>query len=137
VAQPCTALTAADVAGLNITNAINKPVSDANGSSCTWAGGSGGIVSIGWDTTNSHGLSDLYAKSSTMAYWNPTTVSGYPAAYGDAVSDGRSQGDCVINTAVSDQLYFIAQVDTPLNPSQSCTLASQAAADVIKNLGGA
>lgn len=136
MSQPCTALTPTDVSGLNIVNGSGKPDSDNNGSQCSWAGDSGGTVSVGWVTTNKDGLSDLYAKSSTMAYWRPTTVSGYPAAYGDALSDGRGQGDCVINTAVSDQLYFIAQVDTPQNASQSCTLASQAAADVIKNLGG-
>lgn len=136
MSQPCTALTSSDVSGLNIVNGSGKPDSDNNGSQCSWAGDSGGTVSIGWVTTNKNGLSDLYAKSSTMAYWQPTTVSGYPAAYGDALSDGRAQGDCVINTAVSDELYFIAQVDTPQNASQSCTLAEQAAGDVIRNLGG-
>jgi hypothetical protein len=136
ITQPCVALTAADVTGLNIVNAISKPVSDANGSQCTWSGDSGGGVSIGWVTTNTNGLADLYSKSSTIAYWQPTTVAGYPAAYGDALSDGRSQGDCVINTAVSDKLYFGAQFDNPLNPGKSCALAAQAATDVIKNLGG-
>lgn len=136
MSQPCTALTSTDTSGLNIVNASSKPDSDSNGSQCSWAGDSGGTVSVGWVTTNMNGLSDLYAKSSTMAYWQPTTVSGYPAAFGDALSDGRAQGDCVLNTAVSDKLYFIAQFDTPQNASQSCTLAEQAATDVIKNLGG-
>ncbi len=134
--QPCTALTASDLTGLNIVNAISKPKSDANGSQCSWAGDSGGSLSIGWETADTNGLSDVYAKSSTIAYWQPTTVAGYPAAYGDALSDQRSQGVCVIDTAVSDKLYFDAQFNNPLNPGQSCTLAAQAAADVIKNLGG-
>lgn len=134
-AQPCTALAAADLVGLNIVNAINKPESDGNGPQCSWSGDSGGGVAVGWDTTDS-GLANLYAKSSTIAYWKPTTVAGYPAVFGDAISDGRSQGDCVINTAVSDKVYFITQFTNPLNPTQSCTLAAQAAADVVKNLGG-
>lgn len=136
IGQPCTALAAADLTGLNIVNAISKSRSGANGSQCSWAGDSGGSLSIGWETADTNGLSDLYAKSSTIAYWQPTTVAGYPAAYGDAISDQRSQGVCVIDTAVSDRLYFDAQFNNPLNPSQSCTLAAQAAADVIKNLGG-
>jgi hypothetical protein len=133
---PCSALTAADVTGLNIVNGSGQAGSQLQAPSCSWAGDSGGTVSIAWETANTNGLSDLYAKSSTIAYWQPTTVSGYPAAYGDAISDGRRQGNCVINTAVSNQLYFVAQFDTPQNASQSCTLAEQAAADVIKNLGG-
>jgi hypothetical protein len=81
-------------------------------------------------------LSDLYAKSDTIAYWQPTTVTGYPAAYGDVISDGRTQGDCVINVAVNDHLYFDSEFTNPLNASQSCALAKRAAADVIRNLGG-
>jgi hypothetical protein len=136
VSQPCTSLTNADLTGLKVVNAISKPESDANGSQCAWTGDSGGGISIGWETANTNGLSDLYAKSSTIAYWQPTTVAGYPAAYGDALSDQRSQGVCVIDAAVSDKLQFDAQFDNPLNPAQSCMLAAQAAADVIKNLGG-
>jgi hypothetical protein len=71
-----------------------------------------------------------------MAYWKPTTVAGYPAVYGDAISDQRPQGVCVINTAISDKLFFFTQFNNPLNTTQSCTLAAQAAAAVIKNLGG-
>lgn len=136
IGQPCTSLIAADLTGLSIVNAISKPESDANGSQCSWTGDSGGSVSIGWETANTNGLSDMYAKSSTIAYWQPTTVAGYPAAYGDALSDQRSQGVCVIDTAVSNKLDFVAQFDNPLKAAQSCTLAAQAAADVIKNLGG-
>lgn len=136
ISTPCSALTAADITGLNIVNGSGQVGSQPQAPSCSWAGNAGGTVTIGWEMANTNGLSDLYAKSSTIAYWKPTTVSGYPAAFGDALSDGRPQGDCVLNTAVSDKLYFIAQFVTPQNASQSCTLAEQAATDVIKNLGG-
>jgi hypothetical protein len=132
VAQPCTALKPSDVSALRIVNALNQ----ANAHGCNWTGDSGGSVGIDWETANTNGLSDLYTKATTMAYWQPTTVSGYPAAYGDSISDGRSQGDCVLNTAVSNNLYFFVEFNNPLNASQSCTLAAQAAGDVIKNLGG-
>jgi Protein of unknown function (DUF3558) len=137
VAQPCTSLTAADLTGLHIVNAVSgSGSSPSSTTSCTWSGDSGGGVTIDWETANTNGLSDMYAKSSTIAYWQPTTVAGYPAAYGDAISDGRSQGNCVIDTAVTDHLDFFVQFDNPLNAGQSCALAAQAAAAVIKNLGG-
>lgn len=137
IAQPCTALTTADLTALQIVNATPGGThQNAGGVQCSWTGDSGGSVSIGWETADTNGLSDLYAKSSTIAYWQPTSVSGYPAAYGDVISDGRNQGDCVINVAVSSKLFFDAQFENPLNAGQSCALAKQAALAVIKNLGG-
>jgi hypothetical protein len=136
VQAPCSALTNDDVAGLNITYPQNEAVHDTVGTQCTWAGESGGVVSIGWETTNTHGLTDMYAQRPTFAYWQPTTVSGYPGVYGDAIGDGRPQGNCVLSVGVSNHLYFISEFTIPLNPTQSCPLATRAATDVIKNLSG-
>lgn len=138
IAAPCTALTGANVRSLHIVNAsAHSAASSGAPTACVWSGDGGGGISIGWQTANPHGLSDLYAKAATIAYWQPTTVAGYPAAYGDTISDGRSQGDCVLDTAVSDQTYFISQFDNPLDPNHACILAEQAAQDVIANLQGA
>ena len=135
--NPCSALTSTDLAGLHVDNAINGGARhNAGGVQCTWSGEAAGGIGIGWETEVTDGLSDLYAKSDTIAYWKPTAVSGYPAAYGDAISDGRAQGDCVINVAVNDHLYFNSQFTDPSNADQSCALAEQAAVDVIRNLGG-
>jgi hypothetical protein len=137
VDSPCSALTPADLAGLHVDNAINSGAShNAGGVECTWSGESAGGIGIGWETATTDGLSDLYATSDTIAYWQPTAVNGYPAAYGDAFSDGRAQGDCVINVAVNDHLYFNAQFTNPSDAGQSCVLAERAAADVLTNLGG-
>jgi hypothetical protein len=136
-AGPCSSLTAHDLAALHLVNPINKGESDSVGSQCTWSGNPGGGISIGWETADTHGLSNLYARRSTIAYWKPTTVAGYPAAYGDVLSDDRSQGDCVLNVGVSDTLYFDAEFNDPDNAGQTCALAEQAATDVIHNLGGA
>jgi len=83
------------------------------------------------------GLSSLYAQKANQAYFNETSVAGYPAVFAD-VGDLRSQGTCVLNTAVSDSLYFMIQFSVSDSSliSQSCNLAQQAATDVIKNLGG-
>ena len=138
VAEPCSSLAPTDISALGLANAAGRPGTGSFGrTGCTWAGDSGGVVNINWVTADRNGLSDLYAKSSTIAYWQPTTIDGYPAAYGDSISDSRAQGSCVLSTAVSDQLYFFAQIDNPVNPSRSCALAATAAADVIKELGGA
>lgn len=136
-ATPCLALTATDLAGLQVMNPINGGANQtASGIQCTWTGSPGGSVGVAWETASISGLSDLYAKQSAIAYWQPTTVSGYPAAYGDAISDGRSQGDCVINVGVTDHMYFFVNFNNPVNAGASCTLAAQAATDVIRNLGG-
>jgi hypothetical protein len=119
-----------------MANAISKSGSSAVGSQCSWTGESGGSVSIGWVTLNTNGLSDLYVKASTIAYWQPTVIAGYPAAYGDAISDGRAQGDCVLNVGVSDKLAFNIQFNNPADAARSCALVAQAATDVIRNLGG-
>jgi hypothetical protein len=136
VAKPCSSLTLSNVAGVGLTDAISNSDSDANGKACSWAGEAGGAVAVSWDTANTHGLSDLYAKQSTYAYWQPTTVTGYPAVYGDGLGDQRANGDCVLNVGVSDQLAFFVQYNNPANATQACSLAGKAAADVIANLKG-
>ncbi len=137
ISDPCSSLTSADVIGLGVLNSINGGGGrNAGGVGCDWTGSPGGSVSIGWETADTGGLSDLYAKSDTIAYWQPVTVDGYPAAYGDVISDGRALGDCELSVAVNDHLFFMSSFDNPANANQSCALAKQAAADVIRNLRG-
>jgi hypothetical protein len=136
VAKPCSSLTPGNVTSIGFTNPISKPDSDANGSGCVWSGEAGGNIGVSWDTANTHGLSDLYAKQSTYAYWQPTTVASYPAVYGDALGDQRATGDCVLNVGVSDQLAFFVEYDNPANAAQACSLAGKAASDVVANLKG-
>ncbi|TCO62932.1 DUF3558 domain-containing protein [Actinocrispum wychmicini] len=135
VANPCSALTPDDVTSLRITKPLTKATTDATGSDCGWTGESGGTIGISWVTANTSGLSDLYAKASTIAYWQPVTVDGYPAAFGDSIKDERPQGVCALNVAVNDHLYFFSQFVNPSNAGQSCELARQAASYVLKNLG--
>lgn len=137
VNDSCAALTSADLAGLQLVNPINGGSHrNAGGVQCTWTGSPGGSVGVGWETANVDGLSDLYAQASTIAYWQPITVDGYPAAFGDPINDGRAQGDCVLHVGVTDHLYFDSSFNNPSNAGQSCDLARQAASDVIRNLGG-
>lgn len=134
VSAPCTSLTMANVLSVGLTNPASQSDRTGNEAGCSWAGESGGGVSIAWEIANKHGLADLYTKQSTFAYWIPTTVSGYPAVYGDALTDLRSDGNCVLNVGVNDQLTFFIQYVNPLRPEQGCKSANVAAIDVIANL---
>jgi hypothetical protein len=126
-------LAPADLTDLGINHPVSGPSTTHAG--CGWTADAGaGTVGIDWNPTVTDGLSDLYAKSSTIAYWQPITVDGYPAAFGDAISDGRSQGDCVLNVAVNDHSFFTASYAYPPIGSGSCDVAKQAASDVLRNL---
>jgi hypothetical protein len=136
VNDPCSALTAPELTAIDAKNAVaSGPVNTVGNTGCSWSGESGGGINIGWQTAESNGLSDLYAHSGMIAYWQPTTVAGYPAAHGDPLGDNRSLGACMISVAVNDHLYFESDYTGP-NADTSCALARQAAADVIKNLSG-
>lgn len=131
--DPCSSLTTSDLTGLGIDNPTGKPRQTDYGPLCTWSSLDG--VGITWEKVNTNGLSDLYQQKSSAAYWIPITVSGYPAVFADTVSDSRPHGDCEINVGVNDHLYFFA--DYQAGPgNDACPKARQAAADVIRNLGG-
>lgn len=134
VASPCTSLTTTNVLSVGLTSPTSQSDHVATESGCTWAGDGGGAVSIAWEIANKHGLTDLYAKQTTFAYWIPTTIAGYPAVYGDALLDLRPHGDCVLNVGVNNQLTFFIQYDNSLKPSDGCRFAKVAATDVIANL---
>jgi hypothetical protein len=136
VAAPCTSLTAANVRDIGFDHPISQSDKDANGTGCAWASEGGGDMNITWETSNKHGLRDLYATQSKFGYWIPTTIGGYPGVYGDVLGDLRGHGDCVVNVGVNDQLVFIFEYDNPLTPARDCPLVATAAADVIANLKG-
>jgi hypothetical protein len=131
--DPCSALTAGDLTAFGFDDMRGKPHGTSNGKGCAWS--SGDSASVDWETSNTGGLSDLYQQKSTAAYWIPTTVSGYPAVFADTISDGRPQGDCLINVGINDHLYFFAGYIGGQGDN-TCPKAQQVAADVIKNLGG-
>jgi hypothetical protein len=134
--EPCSALTADDTAALGLSGAQTTNSSDKLGPSCGWSVGEKG-VNVAWEKNDTNGLGDLYALKSTMAYWIPMTISGYPAVEADA-ADGRSSiGSCVVNVGINDQLFFFASMEGASNADQACSSAKQAAAAVVKNLQAA
>lgn len=69
------------------------------------------------------------------AFAEPTTVSGYPAAYAD-LRDRRAQGKCTVFVGIADDLTFATGVDGYTNAQDSCDTAKQIAAAVITTLQG-
>lgn len=132
--NPCSALTADQLSALGVGGATPTNNTDSSGPGCAWMAKSFLTVNVGWIPTNTHGLSDLYRKQQSMAYWRPTEIDGYPAVFADAAP--QQNGGCLLNTAVNDHLYFLAGAQSASSDDQACVLARQVAGDVIKNLGG-
>jgi hypothetical protein len=137
IQNTCSALSSADLAALGVNGAKATPGDDGViGKGCEWSGqDAGNAVGISWETGDVHGLSDLYSIKSEQKYWTVMTVSGYPAVE-SAPNDERANGICDVEVGVSDTLYFISDFEARNDPSRACELAKQAAAAVIKNLGG-
>jgi hypothetical protein len=140
ITAPCDSLSTADLTAIDQEFAGPEAVgSPGRGfAACGWASADGDkAVDIGFETDDTDGLSALYRQhqQAMMAYWQPTTVSGYPAAFGSQV-DARSTGICVINVGISDHLFFFDdfQTSSPTQQPQSCSLATTLATDVLENL---
>jgi hypothetical protein len=133
VAQtPCAAMDRDALAAMGFTSG-----GATAGTQCQWQGHGGASVRIVWQTVAVAGLSDVYAQKSTMYYFQPTTVRGYPAVYASAFSDRRADGECSLYTAVDNSTVFATDYTAaPSNARHACQLASQAAAAVIQHLGG-
>jgi hypothetical protein len=132
--SPCSALTAGQLSALGVGGAPSTNNTDPSGPGCAWMAKSFLSVNVGWIPANRNGLSDLYQKQQSMAYWRPTQIDGYPAVFADAAP--QLNGGCLLNTGVNDHLYFLAGAQSASSDDQACVLARQVAADVIKNLGG-
>ncbi|HWE89279.1 MAG TPA: DUF3558 domain-containing protein [Pseudonocardiaceae bacterium] len=139
-AAPCSSVTASQLDALAVPSASRDAQQDVTGTGCVWSAGTGTAANgmyLTWDTSHTNGLGWVYQAGSTWTYWVPLTVNGYPAVQGGTV-DNRQTGSCTIYVGVSDQLVFILTYKGSLLPQESkpCQLATQAATDVVQNLGG-
>lgn len=141
----CSALTNRDLAALNLTGAQSKSTATADSPDCTWQWVSKTVATdivsdgIAWLTPDTDGLSNVYSRRSTEAYFVVTNVEGYPAVYASE-ADLRDGGTCVLNVGVNDRLFFFVDyqrndiTSSEANAQQSCGAAEQTAAAVIRNL---
>ncbi|KAA9166660.1 DUF3558 domain-containing protein [Amycolatopsis acidicola] len=137
-ANPCTALSADQVTQQGLTGA-GEQGSSQTGPDCKWKSSTSqlNVVYISPITGNKNGLSDTYALKSKFAYFEPTTVSGYPAVYAEA-DDSRSIGDCSLWVGVTDQLAVSvsAQIGSGPNKSNPCPVTARVAGAMITHLQG-
>ncbi|GAA3534400.1 DUF3558 domain-containing protein [Amycolatopsis ultiminotia] len=104
---------------------------------CHWTSPrtSGNQVAIGPLTPNKNGLSDTYALKPKQAYFEPTTVEGYPGVYASQ-SDARTRGSCALTVGVTDQLAVVVTLTITEGPNKAdpCTLTARVAAAMIDHL---
>ncbi|SDC80752.1 DUF3558 domain-containing protein [Actinokineospora iranica] len=107
--KPCALLTPAQVATLGL--ATQGKQDEAQGSQyCSWpSADEREDYTIGWLNPNKGGLSDHYRANQTIsnfaAYFEPTTVSGYPGVF-TAGQDRRGIGSCNLVVGIRDELTF-------------------------------
>jgi hypothetical protein len=103
IADPCSALSDDDAAKIGLISP--GKLDNSQPVSCNWTSTQfpGNGISVAPMTQNKNGLSDIYAQKAQQAYFEPTTIEGYPAVYADK-SDNRASGTCFVWVAVTDQL---------------------------------
>ncbi|WP_091678797.1 DUF3558 domain-containing protein [Amycolatopsis marina] len=81
------------------------------------------------------GLYDAYQRGQ-FSFWEPFSVSSYPAAYHDA-SDLRDSGVCNLAVGIKDDLTFsVTAAGYDKEPDQACPDAVRVAEQVIATLKG-
>lgn len=112
----------------------NNPVSIG----CEWddhsVGTTGAQVGVALLTQVSHGLTDIYKSKNQAAYWQPTTVEGYPGVLNEK-PDERADGTCFLDLGLTDS--DAALLDYQGDPgSQPCDKVQAVAGLVVQALKG-
>lgn len=133
IEAPCSLLDAAVAAkfGLEGEGTERKGLSAPY---CQWSAKERANYSIGFEPGNKKGLSDNYRaeQEGKWKYFDPTTVSDYPAAFLGQVDD-RSKGYCGIVVGVRDELTFNVTVRGGSGP-QACDEVKEIAGEVIATM---
>ena len=141
--QPCAAISPRLRQSLTIPGDGEADTSSAIGSrapSCVWSEpinvGNGETVSVAFLKANKNGLVDLYRGNDSRpeAYWEETTVQGYPGVFHAGV-DSRSAGQCTFAVGLDDALAMSIYETGKLGVG-SCERVKQVAAAVIQTLKG-
>lgn len=104
--EPCATLTKAQAADLNLP-ATGEPTDIVGGVGCEWDNrDTRGYALVGFVTSNSKGLSNVYASNERgeYSYFNPLPdINGYPGVVAH-IEDSRSRGICGVFVGVTDEL---------------------------------
>jgi len=140
LANPCSILTQAQLTGFGVRR-TGEPDTDSAiatyiGPGCIWHQAEvNSSISVDWQSISKRGLSHTYRTRDQRAYFEETTVAGYPAVL-NGLTDARDQGECGLTVGISDTLVFDALEQGRLDAQGACDRAEQIAAAVIQNLGG-
>lgn len=140
--EPCALLTSEQMQDFGFASST-KPDSRENaagGMTCSWSDyAHGGVttISLGWLPDNEAGLGSTYAQRQEFeqnGYFEPTTVSGYPAVYASK-DDDRADGVCVLDVGVNEHVELLTDANTaPDIRAKACSMAKSAAAAAIETL---
>ncbi|CRK61190.1 hypothetical protein [Alloactinosynnema sp. L-07] len=129
IGKPCTLLASTQSTGLGLEaeGAQDQGVGDPF---CSWSDKERRAdYTVGFISPNRNGLSDTYRamqKPGEAAYFEPTTVAGYPGVFVDGLDD-RDRGHCKVIVGVRDELAF--HVFSQGGPGR-------AACDKVKDIAG-
>jgi hypothetical protein len=132
LATPCSTLTPGQLSTFEVNPPGRGRDGDGIGPRCIWHGATGSI-GVGFLTRNKGGLSDTYRGRDLEAYFEETTVDGYPAVFVDAI-DSRPRGNCGLVVGISDTLTIDVLEQGRLDAAGACARAKQVAAAVIATM---
>ena len=143
LADPCSSLTPDQLRALGLGRTIpgEKDSFGRLGPYCSWRDAATDLedFTVGYATPLKNGLADVYLirESGRWAYFEPTTVNGYPAVFKDA-GDQRARGGCNIAVGISQELH-ITVFSRGAEPSKACgqvEAIASAVIDTLKKNGG-
>ncbi|MFC5286890.1 DUF3558 domain-containing protein [Actinokineospora guangxiensis] len=138
--DPCTSLTSSQVSGLGLREPAipgDKSSFDDLGPYCSWRDTANEVdFTVAYIVPNQNGLADLYRGQETgqWAYWEPTTVNGYPGVF-QAAADQRQRGQCTVSVGVNDELHF-SVTSRRGDPDKACDQVKDIASAVVDTLKG-
>lgn len=136
--DPCSAISPRLLQSLGLPGQGKPDTDGAIGSrapSCGWRAGRE-LVSVGFLKGNENGLADLYRghASQPYAFWEETTIEGYPGVIHDAL-DSRDSGECSVAVGLNDALAMAVHELGGSGPGP-CERAKTVAEAAIQTLRG-
>lgn len=138
LADPCTSLSSGQLRALDMKTTPrpgDKDSFNTLGPYCSWRDSANREnYTVGYIVPNKNGLADLYRaqEQGHRAYWEPTTVDGYPAVW-EELTDLRDKGGCNISVGITDELHFSVFV-ARAEPSTACEDVKKVAGAVVETL---
>jgi hypothetical protein len=142
LSQPCAAVTPGQLSAFDVDRpgvpTTTGAVAEQAGPYCSWRFPVGttsrGSLGIGFLSGNEGGLSDFYRTQDEFAYFEPTTIHGYPAVFADR-QDLRADGECNVVVGINDSLAFHGW-EAHRNPEGACDRAEKLAAAALATMRG-